>query len=363
MDPSIVAEVIRLLEQGEPFVLATMVDARGSTPQKVGARLLVRRDGSTAGTLGGGCVEAEAIIASMEALESGEPRLLELALNEDIAMDYGLSCGGTEVVLADPTQRGRQAIAAWRELQSAAREGRRAALVTVTRPGGGLASGGVSAVQGQAGDEISRWATELLADEQPGPRLLQLDSGAEIYVEPWVAPAEVVVAGGGHVGKAVATLAKFLGYRVAVLDDRPEFAGRERFPDADALLAGDIEQSLAEYPLTACSAVVIVTRGHKYDYQALAAALRSPAGYVGLMGSKRKVTLIYRQLLADGISVERLRDVHSPIGLDIGAVSPEEIAVSIMAEVTMWRQGGSGGAMRGDERLIQAAANRSPGGG
>ncbi len=106
--------------------------------------------------------------------------------------------------------------------------------------------------------------------------------------------------------------------------------------------------------MTRNSAVVIVTRGHKYDYQALAAAARSNAGYVGLMGSRRKVTLIYRQLIADGLPAERLRDIHAPIGLDIGAVSPEEIAVSIMAEITMHRLGGEGGTMR-DERLIERA--------
>ncbi len=165
--------------------------------------------------------------------------------------------------------------------------------------------------------------------------------------------------GAGHVGLAVATAAKFVGHRVTVIDDRPEFANGERFPDADTIVTGDIERSLAEYPVSDTSAIVVVTRGHKFDYQAVSIAARTPAFYVGLMGSRRKVTLIYRQLIDDGVPPERLREIYAPIGLNIGAVTPEEIAISIMAEITKARLGGDGLSLTADDRIIEKARARA----
>ena len=183
---------------------------------------------------------------------------------------------------------------------------------------------------------------------------MTLPGGVQAFADVFAEPPEVVIIGGGHVGRAVATVAATLGYRMTVIDDRTDFANKKRFPEASTVIAGDIEEAIDGHRMTRNTAVVIVTRGHKYDYQALAAAARSNAGYIGLMGSRRKVTLIYRQLIDDGVAPDRLRDIHAPIGLDIGAVSPEEIAVSIMAEITMHRLGGEGGTMR-DERLIEHA--------
>ena len=186
---------------------------------------------------------------------------------------------------------------------------------------------------------------------------MEQSNGATYFVEPIAPPTEVIVVGAGHVGRAVAESAKLLGHRIAVIDDRPEFANSQRFPSADAIVVDDIEAGLAAYPATESSAIVIVTRGHKWDYQALSIGARSPAFYVGLMGSRRKVALIYRQLLADGIPEERLRAVHAPIGLDIGAVTPEEIAISILAEITMCRLGGDG-APKSAPHLVERAARR-----
>lgn len=365
----VVNEAERLLEAKQPFVLATMVDSQGSTPQKVGAQLLVRSDGSTLGTMGGGCVEAEVWQVAMNAMGADEPRLLDFALNEDLAMDYGLACGGTELILVDPTLSRAAAPGFLRDLESALRGGSRGALVTVVRGNDGTPAGAKMAVwedgpvQGQIGsaqDEAIARVQRILGGREPKPHLERLPSGAEIFVEVYEAPPEVIVVGGGYVGRAVATLAKFLNYRVTVIDDREDFANRQRFPDVDTVIAKEIDEALTEHPGTRNSAIVVVTRGHKYDYQALAAAAKSPAYYVGLMGSKRKVLLIYRQLLADGLPFERLRDIHAPIGLSIGAVSPEEIAVSIMGEITMTRQGGNGQTLKVDERLLQKAQDRVP---
>jgi xanthine dehydrogenase accessory factor len=363
MQLEVTREIVKLLEAGEPFVVATLVDAHGSTPQRVGARLLFRHDGSTVGTLGGGCIEAEVCEVARRALETGRPQVLDFTLNEDIAVDYGLACGGTEQILVDPTMKAdRDGELARKMLAAASGEGR-GVVVHVVAASNALAPGAKLAVWedgssngdlGPVSEEASQIATRLLRAPRPKPAMVKLVDGTQAFADVFAEPPEVVVIGGGHVGRAVANVAKLMGYRLAVIDDRDDFANKTRFPDADEVIAGDIERCIDEYPVSRNSAIVIVTRGHKYDYQALAAAARSRAGYIGLMGSRRKVTLIYRQLMADGVPESRLRDIHAPIGLDIGAVSPEEIAVSIMAEITMDRLGGKGGPMREDATVDRA---------
>jgi len=337
--------MVRALEAGERFALATLVDTHGSTPQKEGARLVVRADGSTAGTLGGGCIEAEAWEAAREALSTGEPRVLDFELTEDIAVDYGLACGGREKILIVPVRADAETIDVVRALREAAESARRGALITVVSGAGvgtnfvAWADGGTSGSLGVLDDGALSLARASLQEAHPRARLLRTSAGAELFVEPIAPPAEVIVVGGGHVGRAVAAAAKFAGYRVAVIDDRADFASRERFPDADDVVVDEVDRALEAYAVSRSSAIVIVTRGHKYDYQALSAAARSDAFYVGLMGSRRKVALIYRQLLEDGVPAQRLRDVHAPIGLDIGAETPEEIAIAIAAELIAHRRG------------------------
>jgi len=362
----ILRELADALERGERVALATIVDTHGSTPQKTGARLLVRAGGAASGTLGGGCIEAEAHERALASIESGLPAVLDFTLNEDIAVDYGLSCGGTELVLVDPAWSAADA-PMLRRLCAAADAGQRAALITLVdelpgaRPAAKLAVFADETAAGDMGglrEKALRLGARVLAAPRPQPALVTLLDDARAFVDVFAEPPEVVVVGGGHVGRAVAAAARLAGYRIAVIDDRPEFANRARFPEADTVIAGDISEAIAAYPATPNSAIVIVTRGHKYDYQALAAALRTRAGYVGLMGSRRKAALIFRQLLADGVPEERLRDVAAPIGLDIGAVSPEEIAISVMAEITMRRSGGSGRPLSERSDVVAAAGRR-----
>jgi xanthine dehydrogenase accessory factor len=365
MQLEVTTEMQRLIERGERFALAVLVDAHGSTPQRVGARLLVRADGSTLGTLGGGCIEAEVWEVAKSAIASGQASALDFTLNEDIAVDYGLACGGTERIFVDPTFAEAD-LPLVRALARAATGERRGVLVSVIDGPGPSADCGRIAMwedgdaQGSIGSldaDAIELARRLIAAPSPKSAVVTLTGSTQVFADVFAAPPEVVIVGAGHVGRAVATIAHALGYRMTVIDDRADFANSERFPEAHSVIAADIEEAIDGHAMTRNSAVIIVTRGHKYDYQALAAAARSQAGYVGLMGSRRKVTLIYRQLMSDGVPAERLRDIHAPIGLDIGAVSPEEIAVSIMAEITMHRLGGSGGPMR-DARLIEHAQPR-----
>ena len=185
-------------------------------------------------------------------------------------------------------------------------------------------------------------------------------SGVELFVEGFTTPPTVVLVGGGHVAKATYALARLLGYRVYVVDDRPQFANKERFPEAaDTIVVPDYTKGLDQIPINANTFIVVATRGHWFDDLALEAAVRTPAKYVGLLGSRRKTILIYQRLVELGISPERLKEVHAPIGLNIGALSPEELAVSILSEIIMYRQGGSGGPMRMDEKYFDRAINKA----
>jgi len=175
------------------------------------------------------------------------------------------------------------------------------------------------------------------------------ESGAEYFIEAYTTPPQLVLCGGGHVSRSIAPLAKTLGFRVFVTDDREEFANKERFPDAELLLVRSPEEALPQLPINPNTFIIIVTRGHRSDNVALEAAVNTPARYVGLMGSKRKTILIYEDMIRSGVAADRIKEIRSPIGLDIHARTPEEIAVSIMGEILMFRLGGTGLPMKLEE--------------
>lgn len=294
-------EILRRLGAGETVALCTVVQSRGSTPQGAGAKMLVLADGRTVGTLGGGCVEAEVRRRTLEVLlaapELGPPPLMTFRLDHDYGWDDGLICGGimdvaVEVLSAADRER-------FRDLADDLRENREAAFEARYRVGG-----------------ESRVYREAIP---PTPSLL--------------------IAGAGHVGQALAALAGPLGFRVAVVDDRPDCLSDARFPTLHRKIVGDIEAELRRFPVDGHTYVVIVTRGHRHDGAALAAVVGSPARYVGLIGSKRKIRTILGDLAGAGVPRECLAKVHAPVGLEIGAVTPGEIAISIAAELVAARRG------------------------
>ena len=187
---------------------------------------------------------------------------------------------------------------------------------------------------------------------------MKTQDGAEVFMEGFTMPAAVVIAGGGHIGKSLAPLVKMLGLRLWVVDDRPEFANMDRFPEADGVIVAEYHEGLQQIDMRPNTSVVVATRGHRQDDLALEAAVRSPAGYVGLVGSKRKTILIYEELLKHGIPLERLKAVHAPIGLDIGAKTPEEIAVSIVSEIVAFREGRPGKTLTMENRYLQKSAKK-----
>jgi xanthine dehydrogenase accessory factor len=351
-------EAAELSGKGDPFVVATVVRTKGSTPQKPGAKLLVRKDGSGVGTLGGGCVEGDIWFAAKELMKRGGSALeREYELNEDLAAQDGLVCGGTMYFLIDPAYRPDDYRAYASEIEEAYDGGRAVALASIVKSSGngGRGTGEKLFVRedgstdgtlgsGPLDREAVRKALDLMAYGRS--EYVKAADGIEYFVEAYTTPPQMVLCGGGHVSKAIAPLAKSLGFRVFVTDDREEFASVDRFHEADIVVAKTPEDALPQLPINANSFVIIATRGHRYDNVALEAAIETPAKYVGLLGSRRKTILIYEDLIRNGVSVDRVREVRSPVGLDIHARTPAEIAVSIMAEVLMFRLGGAGAPMK-----------------
>ena len=351
-------EAVSELGKGEPLVVATVVRTKGSTPQKPGAKLLVRSDGSGVGTLGGGCVEGDIWFAAKELMKSGgAAQHRDYELNEDLAAQDGLVCGGTMYFLIDPVYDPGDYLGYARSIDEAYRGGATVAMASLIKPAaGGSSPTGAKlfvredgSIEGSLGsreldDEAAKKARNLMA--LGGNEYVVSQSGAEYFVEAYTTPPQLVLCGGGHVSKAIAPLAKTLGFRVIVTDDREEFANESCFPEADVLVAARPEDALPELPINPNTFIVVATRGHRYDNVALAAAASTPAKYVALMGSRRKTILIYEDLMRSGVPIERIREIRSPVGLDIRARTPEEIALSIMAEVLMFRLGGGGQPMK-----------------
>jgi xanthine dehydrogenase accessory factor len=257
MNREVFAAVADALERGEPAALVTIVSTTGSTPQRVGAKMLVFADGRIVGTIGGGCYENDAFWKAREAIASRVPQVVRYELSDDFAQETGLICGG------------------------------------------------------------------------------QMD----VYIEPIEPSPELYIVGAGHVGFHLARLAHEVSFRVHVVDDREKFANAERFPTAAEIVVEDLSAWIARTTLPPHGYVVIVTRGHTNDLEALRALAPRELRYVGLIGSRAKVARIYDALLANGMSPDVLKRVHSPIGLEIGAVTPQEIAVSILAELIAVKHG------------------------
>lgn len=247
----ITSEIIRALEGGPPVLVATLIAAPEGETARVGAKILVRRDGSTLGSLG---VPALDEAVRRDALDLVRPRPVETVY---------------------------------------------------------LAADGATLTRQQASGQASY----------------------QVMTESFERPARLVIAGGGHVGKALAVIAEMCGFRVTVVDDRPEYANEERFPEADEVIRGRFDEVLTAYPIDGSTYVVCVTRGHKHDEISLRSVVGRGAAYVGMIGSKRRAAAVLQHILDAGADPEDVAAVHTPIGMDIGAETPEEIAVAIMAQI------------------------------
>lgn len=376
------AEITRANAAEKKLAVAAIVTTSGSTPQRTGAKLLVYEDGRMLGTVGGGCVEADVWAEAREALQADAARLCFFTLrdNPDVPPDEeGMVCGGEMEVFIEVWQHKFQPLLTAGQIAAllieARSDGRSLALVSLMTQGeqprdlaphlvvdesGKLLGGTLS--DAELNELAARQAVALIADERAEIVVNRLDelnvrAGNEFDLESVKQrvgsvrllfeiarpPLELVICGGGHVGQAVAKVARLLDFNVTVIDDRAEFASREKFPDTSVrLLAQDFLAALHSLKLTQASHVVIVTRGHRHDEICLEAVIDQPARYIGMIGSRRRTTTIRERLKRAGVAPELLRRVHAPIGLDINAQTPEEIALAIMAEIVLVRRGGIG---------------------
>jgi xanthine dehydrogenase accessory factor len=258
METDIFDEIQSLRQSGRKGALATIVQIRGSVPSFQTAKMLVREDGSTVGSVGGGCVEAEVWSAAQDVIRDEKSRVMSFDLTEDSMADSGLICGGK----------------------------------------------------------------------------------LEIFVEPILPMPKMVIFGAGHIATQVSKIATIAGFRTTIVDNRPVYANAERFSEAEAIHSESFEQAFDQIIPNENTYIVIVTRGHQEDQNCLRWAVQTNARYIGMIGSKRKVRTIVQQLESEGIPRERLERICAPVGLDIGAVLPEEIAVAIVAEAIHYRRVG-----------------------
>jgi xanthine dehydrogenase accessory factor len=362
-------QLIDDLQQSETVAMATIVKRKGSVPREVGAKMLVHRGGAISGTVGGGCGEAEVWRGALNVIDTGRPATVQVALTDEIALESQGVCGGTFDVFIQPwrsapspDQPSMQKLA--QSILDALAGEHASALLTVIAAGQPWrAQIGQSILVHEHGETLGMFAlpvapasitAQLMQSAQQAissgkPRVERIIGSesvwAEVFIEPFLPPPVLLIAGAGHIAVPLAALAHLMGYAVSVTDDRASFANRERFPNANRLLVGDIEATLRDYPITPRTSIVLVTRAHAHDVQGLRAIIDSTAAYIGMIGSQRRVWAVFKLLHDEGVPAEKLLRVRAPIGLDLGGATPEAIALAIMAEITMLHHSGSGAAM------------------
>ncbi len=325
------------LEEGREQIVCQVIETKGSTPQKAGALMVVDPDGGQLGTLGGGCVEAEVKQKAIGRIGAREAELQSFVLDHDYAWADGLVCGGKMVIVSE-AMRGSEALAyfqAFRRLLEAGEGFTQAVIVDAARAGGTV---GGRLLFGPTGELVACWPEDLRGSV-PGITVPDLAERPKPTVKngvaylPTLPRIRLVIVGAGHVGQAVAALASQTDFDVWVIDDRRQYANAERLPSAQKIIVGPIDDVLPGLEITPHTFALIVTRGHGHDQEALYYLAPTSASYVGLIGSRRKIKMIFQSLEEMGISPEILSRVSAPVGLEIGSQTVSEIAVSIVAEL------------------------------
>jgi xanthine dehydrogenase accessory factor len=367
MSKDLYRHILGCLARRQRLVLATVVARSGSGPREAGASMAVKDGGESLGTVGGGLLEAQVLAAAQEVLRSTRPVCLTFSLTAKEVAAGGMLCGGRVEVLVDVLEgRDPGILQIFEKIVAAQEEGRGVWLIRSIRPERServvssdsgapesalpvvrsLVRTGLGLMDEDNLDAGSLDMTDLTINTLKHQRrraeaALIASGGVRYLLQPVVLPDRVIIAGAGHVAQELATLCHFLGLRTVVIDDRREFAGRERFPAAGEIVISpdSFQDCFLGMEIDGDCRIVIVTRGHEHDRNVLAQALRTGAGYIGMIGSRRKRDAIYRSLRGEGFSPEDLARVHCPIGIAIGARTPAEIAVSIAAELIALRAG------------------------
>ncbi|HUF65365.1 MAG TPA: XdhC family protein [Gemmatimonadaceae bacterium] len=328
-------ECARIARDGGLAALATVARRRGSLPMSATAKMLVTAGGARIGTVGGGCMEAEITERALDVIDKRLPALSCHTLNAEMAGDYGLTCGGTASVFIEPVYSDPVLAAAYAAAAHAVAAGEHAVMATALDWTGTV----VKALVVTGGDTHGEAPPDLIR----AARRLPLDAESPVLrrssvLDPVLSKPALLVFGGGHVGGAVARAAAFAGWSVTVVDDRADYAEAPRHPFADRTVCCDFHDVSAAIVLTPRTYAVVATRGHQHDALIVDQLAKHDLRYLGMLGSRRKVALTWKLLESWGHAPERLAQVHAPVGLPIGADTPEEIAVSVVAEMIAVRR-------------------------
>ena len=341
---NVYAELARILEEGDAVAVATIIDVRGSVPREVGAKMLIHPLGKHVGTVGGGCGEADVIRTALDVLQSGSPETVHVDLTEDISMQALGVCGGIMDVFIERVEPKKPGLfekpgSFVDALRESMLNREPVALATLVRGD----QAGKSAVVwldreplgdlglGEAEAQVIEDARGVLRGRQH--KLLRYENFS-VFVEVQRRAPEMLIVGAGHIALPLAQVAAMCDFSVTVLDDRPGFVSEDRFPTARRRIAGPLRETVRDLPVDQDTFVVLVTRGHSHDVECLLEVLDRPVGYIGMIGSQRRVDAVFQLLIEEmGIAAEKLDRVYAPIGIAIGARTPAEIAVCIMAEV------------------------------
>ncbi|KPJ98553.1 MAG: hypothetical protein AMS20_16315 [Gemmatimonas sp. SG8_28] len=327
-----------LAEAGVAGAMATVSSQRGSLPMARDAKLVVAADGRRWGTVGGGCTEADVAEQALAAAASGAPSFSRHTLNADLAGDVGLSCGGTVELFLEPIVATPEMAALYGALAEATERRVAGTVLTAVDWSAGPRK------EARIGHDVmvvgAPFDTEVEAAVQPSRAAARVDEALGALVEPLERVPRVVIFGAGYVGRAIAKVAADAGFYVLITDDRAEFADPDRLPWAHEVIARDFRTVLDGLSLDADDYVLATTRGHSYDAEIVERTATSPARYVGMLGSARKRAVIFEALERAGVPLDALQRVRVPIGEAIGADTPAEIAVSVVAELIRVRRTG-----------------------
>ena len=338
----VLAEIERWRAGGEDVAIATVVRTWGSAPRSAGARMAMTASGKIAGSVSGGCVEGSVFDEGTRILSSGRPKLLTFGVEDERAWTVGLACGGTIEVFVE---RLRDAV--FEALRAAIAAGRAVAEVTAVRGPEEIlgnkfvleADGAVALPSGARVDDAARRAAGEALQKGSSGLVPGAGAGVEYFVDVLLPRPRLIVVGGAHVAIALVAFARTLGFETVVVDPRGAFGSAERFPHAGRLVSEWPDKALREIGLTSSTAVAVLSHDPKLDDPALSVALPSPAFYVGALGSRKTQEQRRQRLMEAGLSADELGRLRAPIGLDLGGRSPEEIALSVMAEIVAARNG------------------------
>jgi xanthine dehydrogenase accessory factor len=320
------------LAEGKTGILATVIYRDGSAPRDVGAKMLVGEDGKCFGTVGGGRLESDACREAMNIMDKGELKILNIRMDSNAVADDGMLCGGNVDILLEPVLQKYRGV--YKRIGEMLQQDARA--IVVTKFGGAFSKTLIEESLAVTGDVLPEKETEELHNYLNEKRPYYVSGG--MIIEPLQSLSVLYVFGAGHISQFLACIARIVDFHVVVIDDREEFANRERFPDAAEVIADDFHNVLNRLDFTGKEYVAIVTRGHQYDADVLEEVLKRKTKYVGMIGSRRKVRIILDHMRKNGFDEETIASVHSPIGLSIHAETPQEIAVSIVAELIAVRR-------------------------